>query len=289
MKIDTGVEKNLMTSTGLVPVFEEALVRVPVRVPVEVEEPITPEVVIEPDKYGKKIKNSRLCPICKDRSRMRVNLARARDHMTIEDISTRFGFPMEALEIHFKSHFQVSKENRRIIELREQESTEANEFVEVLLEGNLDFFCAVTAVLESKAKRINAFSNRIDFLTDYQEIDDLGAFETSELMQLNRELGKLETDALKAHELLFKKILPGGKEEMKNAVIAYKYSILSKMLDAIQVSLNEFESRPEYEDLIRNLRSMLASKFNKIEEEVLKSGGIVASIESGEEVDGEEE
>jgi len=250
---------------------------------------IEPEVIEDISQYGKIHKRSRLCSICTRPDYMDINLARARDHMPYEDMIYRFNVTPDALRIHFTNHFYISRNNRNIIELRENSPTEANEFVDRMLEGDLDFFCAMEAVLKSKAKRINAISSRIDTLTDNQEIDNLGNFETGEFIQLNKLLNDLENDAVKVQELMVKKIFPGGKEEMNNAVMSYKYSVLTKMLGAIQLSLNELEQQEEYKPMIHEMRSLLASKINSIEDDVLRSGRIVRPLDEAPDDEGEGE
>lgn len=246
--------------TDLVPVLENSIVEA--------------DIVEDLNQYGKVHKRSRLCPVCVRPDHMDINLARARDHLSIEDIVYRFNVSEEALKIHFGNHFYISRNSRRIIELRERVPTEANEFVDRMLEGDLDFFCAMEAVLKSKAKRINVISQRLDVLTDDQEVDNLSQFETGEFIQLNKLLNDLENDAIKVQELMLKKFFPGGKQEMNNAIMAFKYSVLTSMLNSIQLTLNEFEQNSEDAPVIRRLRSALADKINRIEEEILRSSGI---------------
>ena len=66
-----------------------------------------------------------------------------------------------------------------------------------------------------------------------------------------------------------------SREDLSNAILSYKLGILSKLLDDIQVVFIQFEKNPVYNSLVRNLRQALSERFNLLEDNILKSGGVL--------------
>lgn len=228
-----------------------------------------------PDQFGKKLKYSRLCPICAHPEKVEIQLLRARDHLTYEQISDLKNVRVAALRIHFENHYIVSIPNSQIIALRDEGSKEANELIEKVLEGELDLFSGAKGVLEAKAQRLSIVKRRILELSNSIETNSLEEFETAEFINLNKLAESIENSMLKAYQIVDKQLIPFNSEERSNAILSYKLKVLSKMLDQIQITLLEFERRPEYSFLINDLRIALASRFNQIEDEIVKSGGVV--------------
>lgn len=228
-----------------------------------------------PDQYGKKLKHSRLCPICTHTDKMEIQLLRARDHLTYQQISDLKNVRVAALRIHFENHYIVSISNSQVLTIREEGSKEANELIEKILEGDLDLFSGVRGILEAKAQRLSIVKRRILELSNNMETNSLEEFETAEFINLNKLAESIENSMFKAFQVADKQLIPFNSEERANAVLSYKLKVLSKMLDQIQITLLEFERRPEYSFLINDLRIALASRFNQIEDEIVKSGGVV--------------
>jgi hypothetical protein len=228
-----------------------------------------------PDQFGKKLKHSRLCPICIHVDKMEIQLLRSRDHLTYEQISTLKNVRVAALRIHFENHFIVSTPNSQVIALREEGSKEANELIEKVLEGDLDLFSGATGVLEAKAQRLSIVKRRILELSNLMETNSLEEFETAEFINLNKLAESIENSMFKVIQIADKQLIPFSSEERANAVLSYKLKVLTKMMDKIQITLLELERRPEYAFLINDLRIALASRFNQIEDEIVRSGGVM--------------
>ena len=228
-----------------------------------------------PDQFGKKLKHSKLCPICIHTDKMEIQLLRARDHLTYEQISTLKNVRVAALRIHFENHFIVSTPNSQVIALREEGSKEANELIEKVLEGELDLFSGVTGVLGAKAQRLSIVKRRILELSNLMETNSLEEFETAEFINLNKLAESIENSMFKVIQIADKQLIPFSSEERANAVLSYKIKVLTKMMDQIQITLLELERRPEYAFLINDLRIALAARFNQIEDEIVKSGGVI--------------
>lgn len=231
--------------------------------------------VQNPDQYGKKLKHSRLCPICTHSDKVEIHLLRARDHLTYQQISDLKNVRVAALRIHFENHFIVSTTNAQVLAVKEEGSKEANELIEKILEGELDLFSGVRGVLEAKAQRYSIVKRRILELSNSIETNSLEEFETAEFINLNKLAENIENSILKAYQIADKQLIPYNSEERANAILSYKLKVLGKMLDQIQITLIEFERRSEYSNLINDLRVALASRFNQIEDEIVKSGGVV--------------
>jgi len=240
---------------------------------------------IEPSReHGYYAKRSTLCPICTREDHMEINLARARDHIPLNDIAIQYGESPSLLKTHFGSHFLVSPTNQQILNLMEDDSQEAKEIVTKIFEKNIDLVDGAESVLQSKAQRLLPILNRIKELTDSQEITVLSDEDKQELFLLNKQAGEIEDSILKAYTTIDKKLFPFKKEELSNAVTAYKLSVLSKLLDQIQLVFIEFEHRsPEYSQLISEMRNTLADKFNQLEDIIVKAGGLLKPIDEDSE------
>lgn len=227
------------------------------------------------EQFGKVIRRSTLCPVCMHPDHMEINLMRARDHEPCERIANLKYVPVDALEAHFRSHFQISSANRKILAIKEDGSPEAIEIVEKIMEGDFDLFAGTEGVLDNKAKRLLIVTNRIKALANELEVDGLDPINTQEFIHQNKLAEDIENSILKTYKLIDKKLFPVRKEELANAIISFKLNILLKVLNQVQLVLIQFEKEPEYAPLIRELRSELSVRFNSLEEEVLKSGGML--------------
>lgn len=242
------------------------LIEVPQYIPVDV------------NNYGKQVKRSTLCSICLREDMNEINLMRARDHLSYDEIiAIKEDVTLEALKIHFKNHFHISANNRRILEIKENTSPEANELIHKIFDKELDVFSGIQSVLESKAERLLPIRERMRYLTDKQEIDALDDVEIAELIQLNKLAEDIENSIIKTWQIMDKKLFPIDKKDRENAILQYKLDILKGILDRFQFVFNNYEKIPQYTELIQQLRIALAEEINSIEDEILKSGGILQS------------
>jgi len=230
--------------------------------------------------FGHYVKKSRICPICIRHDHMEINQLRARDHLSYHDIVSAKSVTLDALRLHFKSHFIISKNNQQLLELKENSSEESNEIVQRILEGEVDFFGGAMSVLQSKVQRLQPINDRIKKLSDEQEIDNLDDIETQEFILLNKLAEGIENSIMKVHEMMDKKLFPSNKEEIAKATLSYKLSVLSKFVDDIVIVLLEFEKNSEYTDLVHQVRRALSQRVSALETIILKSGGEIKSIEA---------
>lgn len=240
-------------------------------------------IVVGSQDFGYYVKRSTLCPVCNRLDHMDINATRARDHMTISEISQQYGLPVITLEKHFDNHFMVSVQNRKIINLKENDDQESRELVTRILEGNVDLIEGAESVLKSKSQRLHMITQRIRALTDKQEIGVLEDIELQELNELHKRASDLEDSIVKTFIVIDKKMFPFKKEEMINAVTSYKLSVLGKMVDAIQLVFVDFEKQGgEYQTMVQEMRVALADKFNKLEDQIVKAGGIIKPVDDNE-------
>jgi len=229
--------------------------------------------------FGKYVKKSRICNICIRNDAMEINQLRARDHMSYHDISAQKQVTIDALTVHFKNHFIISKNNQQLIDLRENSSQESNEIVQRILEGEIDFFGGAQSVLLSKIQRLSPIQNRLNHLSDQQEIDNLDDIEKQEYILLNKLAEGIENSIMTVHQIMDKKLFPSNKEELAKATLSYKLSVLSKFVDDIVTVLLEFEKNPEYQELVHQIRQALSQRVSAIETIILKSGGELRAID----------
>ena len=229
--------------------------------------------------FGKYVKKSRICPVCIRHDHMEINYLRSRDHMSYHDISSLKQVTIDALTIHFKNHFIVSKNNQQLLDLRENSSQESNEIIQRILEGEVDFFGGATSVLQSKIQRLSPIQNRLSHLSDQQEIDNLDDIEKQEYIMLNKLAESIENSIMVVHQIIDKKVFPSNKEEIAKATLSYKLSVLSKFVDDIVVVLIEFEKNPEYKELVHQVRRALSQRVSALETIILKSGGEICAID----------
>lgn len=235
------------------------------------------------EEYGHYVKRSTLCPICRRSDHNQINLARARDHVKIYDMCKTFSVQPEALKAHFTNHFIVSPRNQKVLDLLEDDSSEAKELVTKILEGNIDLMEGAEGVLKSKGQRLHIMTQRIKELSDKQEIGSLEDIEVQELVQLHKITNDLEDSIMKVYAIVDKKLFPFKKEELGNAVAQYKLSVLSKLLDKIQIVFLEFEGKSDtYSQMISEMRVVLARHFNDIEDTIVKAGGIIQPLDKEE-------
>jgi len=242
--------------------------------------PVTKDFTLEikdTSTYGKVIKRSTLCSICLRDDCNEINLLRARDHLSYEKIVRLKNVSQEALDIHFRKHYHIAGHNQKILRIKEDISPEANELVQKIFDKELDIFSGIQSVLESKAERLLPIRDRMRYLTDRQEISALEEFEIGELIELNKLAESIENSIIKTYQVMDKRLFPVKKEELANAVLSYKLEVLTKILDRFKVVLARFEKVPEYAELIGHLRQTLAEEFNQVEDEIIKSGGIMSS------------
>ena len=239
----------------------------------------TPVSYREQDTYGYTVRYSNMCTICRHVKLSDINLSRSRDHKTFQEIQKEFGVPYEALRKHFENHYALSEYNQRIIKLQDDTSPEAKEIISKIFDGNTDLLEGASAILKSKATRLNAIRMRIEEINNALEVSAAEDMDKQEFVLLNRLSQDIEDSMLKAYQIIDKKIFPFKKEELTNAVLSYKLETLSKMLDEVKLVLMQFRERPECSSFIDELTQELAKRFNRLEDEVLKSGGILKSVQ----------
>jgi phenylalanyl-tRNA synthetase alpha subunit len=228
--------------------------------------------------FGVYIIRSTLCDICMCQDHMRINSARGQKYKSYKEIGEEFGFSKELVEKHFKKHFAVNSKAQKLINLTESSSPEAHEIVTQILEKNLDFVDGSSAVLQSKTRRLSLVWNRLKEIYEIQEDKDLEIVETQEYLQLHKLANDIEDSITKTLKEIDKKIINSKGEGISNAIMQYKLNILSRLLDNIQLIFFKFERQsPIYAELISNIRKELAKEFNKLEDEILKAGGIFNS------------
>lgn len=229
-------------------------------------------------KYGKQITNSHLCAVCLSTHHNKVNLLRGRDHKTlpeIVDIIQAPGITVPNLEKHFKNHFIINSSAKDIISLREENSPEAMELVRKVLDCEIDIFGAGQSILEVKNKQSHFIMNRIEFLNAHLEEDSADDIDKQEFAALNKVLTEITNSMMKVYVIMDKKLFPSSKEDLSNAVLQYKLNVLSKIIDTVQLALLELETNPRYYEVIQEIRSALAARIGTMEDEILKSGGII--------------
>lgn len=238
---------------------------------------VTPEVINE--SYGRYLSHSPLCSVCQKPTHMEINLLRGRDHLTLSEIESRLqepGITVENLKKHFKNHFIVHPLHQKTIELKENGSAEALAIVSAVFEGHIDLFTASQGLLEAKAKRLAPIHSRLEFLGQHLENDSGDEIDKQEYVQLNKIATELEDSMERISMIIHKNLLPSTKEGMATAILQYKLSVLSKLIDSIQFALLELEKNVNFAPAIKQLRELLAQQIGSIEDEILKSGGAFA-------------
>ena len=236
---------------------------------------VVPTEVIEETALGQYIKKSRICAICLRDDHMEINSMRGAQHATYKEIETATGISTDTIELHFRNHFIISKTSQQVINLKENTSTESNEIVRQILEGDIDFFAGAVGVLESKAQRLHGIKDKLDGLSDKMEINDAEDVEKQEYILLNKLAQDIENSIVNVYKVIYKDIFPAGKDDMLNGVLSFKQSILSKFVDDIIRVLLEFEKLPEYTDLIKQIRIALSQRITALEATIIESGGDV--------------
>lgn len=228
--------------------------------------------------YGYYVTQPVLCPICNRKDHMEINLLRARDHLSYEEIARTLQIPgitPTTLQTHFKNHFLISSSQRKILELKEDSSPESLEIIHKIFEGDIDIFSASMSILQSQARRLSAVNQRLEFLNAHLEQDSVDDIDKQEFIQLNRVATDIENSMKNIYVIMDKKLFPSTKEELSNAILHYKLGVLSKIIDMIQLSLLELEKDPRFTEAILHIRRALAEKIGNVEDEILKSGGLL--------------
>jgi hypothetical protein len=242
----------------------------------------TPEIIKTLSQHGKYIRKSLLCPVCSRTDHAQINLMRARDHMSISEISSATGIPPGLLEKHFEKHYLISPQNQKILALKEDTSQEAKEIVAKLMSGEIDIHGSLAAVLKGKAQRLNEIYSTLNEYNARRDIDfdGLSSFEIEEWVALNKLATEIENSIVKTIHLADKKLFSLSKNVEKSAVQAYELQILSKMIDSIQLALRDIESEGEVEKLvIQKIRRKLADYFNAMEDAILKSSTLLSDTD----------
>ena len=195
-----------------------------------------PAVVEEETVLGHYIKKSRICAICLRDDHMTINSMRGSQHLTFQEIEHATHISTETIDLHFRSHFKVSKTAQHVIDLKENTSTESNELVRQILEGDIDFFAGAVGVLESKAQRLHGIKDKLNDLSDKMEIDDAEDVEKQEYILLNKLAQDIENSIVNVYKVIYKDIFPAGKDDMLNGVLSFKQSILSLLTALIIAS-----------------------------------------------------
>jgi hypothetical protein len=226
--------------------------------------------------YGRYTRKSRACSICTLSNHMEINMLRAKQHMSLDDISQLKGISLNMLQTHFDSHFILAPSVSKIINLKESNTQESQAIITSNLEGNLDIYAGASGVLESLGLRLKMIQDRLKELRDYQESRILSQEETIEYNQLHLLCGKVETQIVKTYQTVRDNLYPlNSREGLANAFLSFKIDALEKMINDVQLELLEYEKDPNYTDLIKQLRYTLSKRFNYIEESILKSGGFI--------------
>lgn len=229
--------------------------------------------------FGKYSIKSSLCDVCKSPNHMLINSARGQHYRTIDSISDEFQFSKSLLKRHFEKHFILSDKATKILDLNESTSAEAREIVKHMFDKNIDLVEGANSMLRAKAQTLQLLYSRRKDLYERQELNDLEAIETQEYLQLNRLILDAEDAWLKALVTIDKKIFSSKEGGLSNAILEYKLTILSSFLDKFQLVFLKYEKRsPEHKEMIQEMRVELAQEFNKIEDEILRAGGMSSSI-----------
>lgn len=249
----------------------------PVPQKIETQDGIVQYEPVKIGNFGRVLRRSTICPICLRNDCMKINLARAKDHKKLTIIAAEFGTSIDNLRTHFRNHFEVSETQQTIIDYKEEDSTEAKEIVTKIFEGNTDIVDGAQSVLQSKAVRLKEMNAIRQELADRREINALDDVEKQEWLQLHKLADALENSILAAYQVLDKKIW--GDKGLGNAVTAYKMSILQKLVDQVILVFLQFEKKsPEYQEMIKEMRSELSKRINEMEDVISKSGGLITPL-----------
>jgi hypothetical protein len=230
------------------------------------------------ERYGFYVSKPPLCPICNKRNHMEINLLRARDHLSLDQIVQTVqnpGVTRGALVKHFDNHFILLPAQKKILDLKEDCAPESLEIVSKVFDGEVDIFSASQSILKSQATRLHVVVKRLEFLNHHLENDSADDIDKQEFIQLHKVASDIENSMQKTYSIMDKKLFPTSKEELSSAILQYKLTVLSKLIDSIQLVLLELERNPKYTSAISAVREELAKRIGNIEDEVLKSGGII--------------
>ena len=129
-------------------------------------------------------------------------------------------------------------------------------------------------MLRSFAKNLKVVQNRIDVLSDELERDLLEEDELAEFQNLQKIALDIGKNMQKSLSIVDKKLFPKDSDDLFNSILHYKLDVLKKFLDSILVVFSEFEHKsPAYSIMIQEIKESLRVRFNRLEEDVLNSGG----------------
>ena len=237
--------------------------------------------------YGRYLRRARGCAVCIRKNHMEINLKRAKQYMTIQEISEEENLGMDILNMHFRNHFIISTNIQKMLDLKESTDRESQGIVARILDGEIDLFQGSQGVLDSKAQRLAIIHGRIKELAEIQETQGLEAEEQQEFYQLNKLAEEAENSVVKTYQIIDKKLFPVNREDLSNAILSYKLNVLNKVLDAIQVEFMQYEQDPTSAPLIQKIRVGLSKRFNFLESTILQSGGIIQVPKETKETDGD--
>ena len=229
---------------------------------------------VDSSQYGELLRPSKVCNICNRTDRVAIHAARGRDHKTLKEISEEFRVSRTDLTRHFSNHYLLTSANQEIINIVENTDATTNDITTSIFEGTTDLVKSSSALLRSFAKNLKVVQNRIDVLSDELERDLLEEDELAEFQNLQKIALDIGKNMQKSLSIVDKKLFPKDSDDLFNSILHYKLDVLKKFLDSILVVFSEFEHRgPEYAKMIFEMREVLRSRFNRLEEEVLNSGG----------------
>lgn len=239
----------------------------------DAESSLVPAESVLLETYGQVLRQSTLCPVCISLRCKEVNLARARDLKSYAEITSEFGFSRDTLESHFRQHYDINTKQKKLLSLKENTDSEDLAIVGKVFDGEIDAFSALQDILKYKAKRLHGVNQRLNKIEEQFDIGNENVEDKQEYALLHKTANDIENSMQKIYKMLHEYMFPTNREALTNAVLQYKINILSQIVDGIQDVLNDMEKDPEAEIIIRIIRKRLSIKINKIEGDILKSGG----------------
>jgi len=226
------------------------------------------------NQYGELLRPSKVCNICNRADRVAIHAARGRDHKTLKEISEEFGVSKNDLNRHFLNHYILTSANQEIINIVENTDAVLNDVTTQIFEGATDLVKSSSSLLRSYAKNLQVVQNRINTLSDDLERDMLEPDELIEFQSLQKIALDIGKNMQKSLSIIDKRLYPKDQDDLFNSILHYKLDVLKKFLDSILVVFSEFEHKsPAYSIMIQEIKESLRVRFNRLEEDVLNSGG----------------
>ena len=226
------------------------------------------------NQYGELLRPSKVCNICNRADRVAIHAARGRDHKTLKEISEEFGVSKNDLNRHFLNHYILTSANQEIINIVENTDAVLNDVTTQIFEGATDLVKSSSSLLRSYAKNLQVVQNRINTLSDDLERDMLEPDELIEFQSLQKIALDIGKNMQKSLSIIDKRLYPKDQDDLFNSILHYKLDVLKKFLDSILVVFSEFEHKsPAYSIMIHEIKESLRVRFNRLEEDVLNSGG----------------